>query len=83
MLDWAQPHICLPDRLWERTTRSSRKGRYQPVGPGAQMTRPEGSGAGQQQLGTTREAPDHRGDLAMANAASAVVDVDEEDEDIR
>ena len=27
------PNTRLPDRLWERTTRSSRRGQYQPVGP--------------------------------------------------
>ena len=52
------------------------------MGPGARMTRPEGSGEGQQQSKTTREAPDHAGDLGMANAEWAVVDVNEEDEDI-
>ena len=46
------------------------------------MTHPEGSGEGQQQSETAREVPDHTGDLAMANAESAVVDVDEEDQDI-
>ena len=76
------PDTRLPHRLWARTTRSSRQGRYQPVGPKARMTRPEGSGEGQQQAETTREAPDHTGDVAMANAESAVVDVDAEDEDI-
>ena len=76
------PDTRLPDRLWERTTRSSRQGRYQPVGPRARMTRPEGSGKGQQQPEAAWETPDHTGDLAMANAESAVVDVDEEDEDI-
>ena len=46
------------------------------------MTRPEGSREGQQQPAAARETPDHTGDLAMANAESAVVDVDEEDDDI-
>ena len=46
------------------------------------MTRPEGSGKAQQKPETAREAPDPTGDLAMANAETAVVDVDEEDEDI-
>ena len=68
----------LPDRLRERTTRSSRQGHYEPVGPRARMTRQEGSGGGAASAAT--EAPDHTGDLAMANAESAVVDVDEEDE---
>ena len=32
-----------PDtRLWERSNRTSRQGRYQPVGPRARMTRGEG-----------------------------------------
>ena len=76
------PDTRLPDRLWERTTRSPRQGCYQLVGPMARMTRLEGSGEGQQQPEAARETPDHIGDLAMANAESAVVDVDEEDEDI-
>ena len=38
------PDNRLPDRVLERTTRSSRQGRYQPLGPRARMTRPEGSG---------------------------------------
>ena len=42
------PDTRLPDRTWERTTRSSRQGRYQPVGPRARMTRPQGLGAAQQ-----------------------------------
>ena len=75
------PDTRLPDRLWERTTRSSRQGLYQPVGPRARMTRPEGSGEGQRQPEAARETPDHTGDLAMANAESVVVHVDEEDED--
>ena len=75
------PDTRLPDRLWERTTRSSLWGRYQLVRPKTRMSRPEGSGEGQQQPETTQQAPDHTGDLAMANAESAVVDVDEEDED--
>ena len=40
------PDTCLPDCLYERTTRSSRQGRYQPVGPRARMTRHEWSGGG-------------------------------------
>ena len=76
------PNTRLPDRLWERTTRSSRQGRYQPVGPRARMTRPEGSGEGQWQPEVARETPDHTVDLAMANAEYAVVDVDAEDQDI-
>ena len=52
------------------------------MGPKAQITHPEGSGEGQQQPEAARETPDHTGDLAMANAESAVVDVDEEEEDI-
>ena len=32
------PDTRLRDRLWERTTRSSRQGGYQPVGPRARMT---------------------------------------------
>ena len=36
----------------------------------------------QQQPEDARDALDHTGDLAMANAEPAVVDVDEEDEDI-
>ena len=72
----------LPDRVLERATRSSRQGRYQSLGPRARMTRPEGSGEDQQRPEAAREAADHTGDLAMANAESAVVDVDEEDEDI-
>ena len=73
------PDTRLPDRLWKRTTRSSRRGHYYPVSPRARMTRPEGSGRGLQQ---PAEAPDHTGDPAMAKAESAVVDADEEDEDI-
>ena len=76
------PDTSLLDRLWERTTRSSRRGHHQPVGPRARMTRPEGSGGGPKQPAAASVAPDHTGDLAMANAESAVVDVDEEDEDI-
>ena len=76
------PDTRLRDRRGERTARSSRQGRYQPVGPRARMTRPEGSGEAQQKPEATREAPDHTGDLAMANAETAAVDVDEEDEDI-
>ena len=76
------PDTRLPDRLWEQTSRSSRQGRYQPVGPSARLTRPEGCGEGQQQPQAAQETPDHTEDLAMANAESAVVDVDEEDEDI-
>ena len=52
------------------------------MGPRARMTRPEGSGEGQHQPEAARETLGHTGDLAMANAESAVVDVDEEDEDI-
>ena len=37
------PDTRLPDRLWERTTRSPRWGNYQPVGSRARMTCPEGS----------------------------------------
>ena len=37
------PDTRLPDRCWERTTRSSRQGRYRPVGPRARMTSPKGS----------------------------------------
>ena len=85
------PDTSLPDRLRERTTRSSRRGQYQPVGLRARMTRPEGSGGGQQQPAAAPEHPDHTWDLAMANAElaavdvdaeSAAVDVDEDDEDI-
>ena len=76
------PDTRFPDRTWERTTRSSGQGRYQPVGPRARMTRPKGSGEVQQQPEDARDVPDHKGDLAMANVESAVVDVDEEDEDM-
>ena len=76
------PDTRLPDRTWERTTRSSRQGRYHPVGPRARMTRPKGSDEVQQQPVDAQDATDHKGDLAMANAEPAVVDVDEEDEDI-
>ena len=76
------PDTRLPDRTWERTTRSSRQGRYQPMGPRARMTRPKGFGEVQQQPEDSRDAPDHTGDLAMANAEPAAMDVDEEDEDI-
>ena len=74
------PDTRLPDRLWERTTRSSRQGRSQPLGPRARMTRPEGSGDGQQRPEAAREVLDHTGGLAMANAESSVVGVDEEGE---
>ena len=79
---WAHPTPALLDRLWERTTRSSRQGRYQPVRPRARMTCPDGSGEGQQQPEAARETPHHTGDLAIANAELAVVDMDEEDKDI-
>ena len=46
------------------------------------MTRPKGCDVVQQQPADAQAAPDHTGDLAMANAEPAVVDVDEEDEDI-
>ena len=47
--DWLGVQLGAPDtRLPKRTTRSSRKGRYQPVGPRAQMTRPQGPDAAQQ-----------------------------------
>ena len=46
----------LPDRCWERTTRSSRQGRYQPVGPRARMTCPKGSGEVVQQPEDVRVA---------------------------
>ena len=36
------PDTRLPDWTWEWTTRASRQGRYQPVGPRARMTRPKG-----------------------------------------
>ena len=47
--DWqgarlSAPDSRVPDHFRERTTRSPRPGRYQPVGPRARMTRPEGSG---------------------------------------
>ena len=76
------PDTRLPDRTWERTTRNSRRGRYQPVGPRARMTRREGPDVVQQQPADAPDAPDHTGDLAMANAEPAVVDVDEEDANI-
>ena len=41
------PDTRFPDRLWERTNDSSRRGQYQPVGPKARTTRPEGSREGQ------------------------------------
>ena len=41
-----------------------------------------GGEGGQQQPAAAPEAPDHKGDVAMANAGSAVVNVDEEDKDI-
>ena len=43
------PDTRLPDRTWERTTRSARQGRCQPVGPRARMTRLKGSGEVQRQ----------------------------------
>ena len=46
------------------------------------MTRPKGPNVVQQQPADAQDAPDHTGDMAMANAEPAVVDVDEEDEDI-
>ena len=78
------PNTHLPDRLRERTTRSSRRRHCQPVGPRAHMTRLEGSGGrgGQQQPAATPEAPEHMGDLAMASAEWAAADMDEEEEDI-
>ena len=50
----------------------SHRGQYQPVGSRARMTRPEGSGEGQQPAAAV-EALDHTGDLAMANPESAAV----------
>ena len=52
------------------------------MGPRARMTRPQGPAAAPQQPAAARDSPDHTGDLAMANAEPAVVDIDEEDEDI-
>ena len=72
----------LPDRLWERSTHSSRQGGDQPVRPRPRMARPPGSGKGQQQHEAARETLDHTGDLAMASAGLAMVDVAEETEDI-
>ena len=48
----------------------------------ARMTCPQGPDAAQQHPADAQDAPDHTGDLAMANAEPAVVDVDEEDEDM-
>ena len=76
------PDTRLPDRTWERTTRAPRQGCYQPVGARARMTRPKGPDVVQQQPSDAQDAPDHTGDLAMASAEPAVVDVAEEDEDI-
>ena len=76
------PDTRLPGPTWERTTRSSRQERYQPMGPRARMTRPKGFGEVQQQPEDSRDALNHKGDLAMANAEPAVVNVDEENEDI-
>ena len=41
-----EPETRLPDRLLERTTSSSSRWHYEPVGPRARMTRPKGSGTG-------------------------------------
>ena len=76
------PDTRLLDRTLERTTRNSRQGCCQPVGPRVRMTRPKGSGEVQQQPEDAPDAPDHTGDLAMANAEPAVVDVDEQDKEI-
>ena len=73
------PDTRLPDRTWERTTRAPRQGRYQPVGPRARMTRPKGPDVVQQQPSDAQDAVDHTGNLAMANAEPAVVDVEDED----
>ena len=54
-------------------------------GPEAPNDPPGGVGGGggaQQQPAAAVEAADHTGDLAMASAVSAAVDVDEADEDI-
>ena len=77
------PDTRLPDRTWERTTRNSRQGRYQPMRPRARMTRPKGPDVVQQQPADAQDAPNHTGYLAMANEEPAVVDVDEEDDHIR
>ena len=76
------PDTRLPSRLWDQTTRSSSQWQYQPLGPRARMTCATGSGGVLQQPVAAPKAPDHRGDLAMATAESAVVDVDEEDTNI-
>ena len=47
------PRTILPDRLRKRITRSSRQGRYQPMGPMAPMTRPDGCGEAKQKPETT------------------------------
>ena len=69
------PGTRLPDRTWERTTRASCQGRYQPAGPRARMTRPKSRDVLQQQPAEAQDAADHTRDLAMANAEPAVVDV--------
>ena len=74
------PDTRLPDHLWEQTTHSPRRGHYQPMGPRARMTRPEGSGGGQQPAGMV-EAPDHNATLAMADAEWAI-HLDEEADNI-
>ena len=45
------------------------------------MTRTEGSGEGQQPAAAP-DTPDHTADVATANAESAVVGVDEEEDNI-
>ena len=52
------------------------------MGPKARMTRPEGSGGGPAIAGYHPRGPRLHGGLAMANAETAVVDINEEDEDI-
>ena len=75
------PDTRLLDRPLERTTRSSRRGPYQPLGVRVRMMRSQGWG-GRAKPAAPMEAPDNTGDLKMANVESVAIHVDEEDEDI-
>ena len=76
------PDTHHPDQCWERTTRSSRQQRYQPVVSRAPMQRLKGSGEVQQQPENAQDAPDHTGDVLMAKEEPEAFSGDEEDADI-
>ena len=66
---------------WAHRTRASLTafGAYQPVGHKARMN--PGAGEGEQRPEVARETPQHSGDLVMASAELAMVDVEEEHRD--